>query len=90
MRGDSSASDFEFPAPNWAVLDVAILDLDAAQAALTAAEMKRLRPQVPVIILTASTKVLEEYTAGDVVVPNWDQAHLLRALAPLQRKYGTA
>lgn len=72
-------------------VDVAILDLDAAEASLIAGEMKRLRPQVPIIILTRCNKVLGEDTApcGDVVVPNWDQTHLLRALASLGRKSDT-
>jgi DNA-binding response OmpR family regulator len=73
-------------------VDATILDFgsDGAEAALVAGELKRLRPQVPVIILGPDDTVLpkEVLECADVVVPVSDQSHLLSALRSLQCDLG--
>ena len=70
-------------------VDAAILDFDSdtSQAALIAGELKRLRPQVSVIIVIPEDKVLHDdiLQCADVVVPSSDQSHLLSALESLRR-----
>lgn len=69
-------------------VDAAILDFDddGSQAALTAGELKRLRPQVSVIIVVAEDKVLHDdiLQCADAVVPSSDLSHLLSALESLR------
>lgn len=75
-------------------VDAVILDFDtdAAQAALVAGQLKRVRPQVPVVVLVPEGNFFPEDTlqCADLVVPNSDQPQLLRALAPLHPGSGNA
>jgi DNA-binding response OmpR family regulator len=73
-------------------VDVTILDFasDGVQAALVAGELKRLRPQVPVIMLVPDDPALPEdvLQCADVAVPVSDPSHLLNALKSLLRDSG--
>lgn len=69
------------------MVDVAILEFDdVAQAALVAGELKRLRPQLRIILVAAEDHVLPDATAQctDLVVPASDQSVLLCALESLR------
>jgi|SRR5947209_4649165 len=67
-------------------VDAAILEFDSqAEACLVAAELKRLRPNVPVIVLVPDDKVLPDgkMQCADIVLSSSDQRSLLRALDSL-------
>jgi DNA-binding response OmpR family regulator len=69
-------------------VDVVVLDLnhDGAEGALIAGELKRMRPNVPIIILVNEGHAVVEgaLESADAVVPRSDQFHdLLKALEAL-------
>src|SRR5437588_555714 len=67
-------------------VDAAILEFDTeAEACLVAAELKRLRPNVPVIVLVPADRALldRKMQCVDVVLSSSDQSSLLRALESL-------
>lgn len=70
-------------------VDATVLDFDTdgSQAALIAGELKRLRPQVPVIVLVPEEKVLpdEAMQSADFVICCSDRSHLLRTLESFRR-----
>ena len=65
-------------------VDVVVLDLngDGAEGAVIAGELKRIRPDIPVVILTAEGQTLVDgaLECADAVVPRLDHPGLLRAL----------
>jgi len=69
-------------------VDAVVVDLngDGAEGALIAAELKRIRPRVPVIILVVEGETLVDgaLDSADAVVPRADRSQLLKALTASQ------